>query len=84
MLPNKSGYLIPERDVDALAQRLEFLVENSHLWPALGRAGHEYAVANYDIHMLNVKLLNLYNEAIGRPPTCLNPASNCPLRNGPG
>ena len=42
-----SGYLVPEKDVDALYNRLRWLIENPQEWESLGRAGREHVVANY-------------------------------------
>ena len=32
----ESGLLVPERDVNALAEKLEYLIEHPDLWPADG------------------------------------------------
>ncbi len=70
-LPNVSGFLVPEGDVSALAKRLEFLVNNSAIWPRLGRAGHEFAVTRYDIHKListwNRSTMRLGNSLLAKP-----------------
>jgi len=56
----KSGYLVPERDVDALADRLGRLVGNPGSWAPMGQAGRSYAEAEFDINRLNDKLVSLY------------------------
>jgi colanic acid/amylovoran biosynthesis glycosyltransferase len=62
MLPGKSGFLVPERDVAAMAERIEFLVAHPEVWPALGRAGREFVAARYDIRKLNQQLVGLYRD----------------------
>lgn len=42
-----SGFLVPEKDVDALYNRLKWLIENPQEWESLGRAGREHIIANY-------------------------------------
>src|SRR5207237_5908880 len=49
LLPDESGFLVPERNVDALAERLDYLVRHPELWPALGRAGRKHLETYYDI-----------------------------------
>lgn len=66
MLPGESGALVPERDVVALAKRLEFLATHAELWPDLGRRGRAFVEGRYDIHTLNRQLTELYEAlAIG-------------------
>src|SRR5262249_14392219 len=48
LLPDQSGFLVPERDVDALAERLNFLVEHTEIWPTMGNAGRRFVEARYD------------------------------------
>jgi colanic acid/amylovoran biosynthesis glycosyltransferase len=60
----KSGFLVPERDVDALAERLEYLVKHPELWPAMGRAGRDYVERHYDISKLNDQLAQLYQQLL--------------------
>ena len=49
VIDEKSGYLMPERDVDALAERLEFLITNSGIWKQMGQKGREHIEENYNI-----------------------------------
>jgi len=63
LLPERSGFLVPERDVNALAERLEFLVTHPEKWPEMGRAGRAFVGKRYDIRELNDQLVTIYNEA---------------------
>ena len=62
MLPGKSGVLVPERDVDALAQQLESLLTHPETWPEMGTCGRAFVEKRYDIHHLNERLVELYRE----------------------
>jgi len=55
-----SGFLVPERDVEALADRLACLLDHPELWPEMGRAGRTRVEAEYDIRKLNDQLLAHY------------------------
>jgi colanic acid/amylovoran biosynthesis glycosyltransferase len=65
MLPGESGLLVPERDVDALAEKLSFLIEHPELWPEFGRKGRAFVEARYDIRDLSRRLVEIYEGAIG-------------------
>jgi len=60
----KSGYLVPERDVDALTDRLGHLVDNPDLWPAMGKAGRAHVEKKYDIEKLNDQLVEHYRYLV--------------------
>ena len=60
----KSGFLVPERDADSIAQKLSYLIEHPQLWPEMGRAGRAYVEKHYDLHRLNDKLVNDYQRLL--------------------
>ncbi len=66
MRPGESGFLVPERDVEALVERLNYLAAHPQLWPGLGRHGRSFVEAHYDIRKLNQGLIHIYEAAIGR------------------
>lgn len=59
-----SGFLVPERDVDALADKLTYLLEHPEVWPKMGRAGREFVEQHYDIEKLNDRLVELYRRIL--------------------
>jgi len=58
------SFLVSERDVDALAERLIYLIEHPEIWSEMGRAGRAYVEANYDIDKLNDRLVEIYKELL--------------------
>jgi colanic acid/amylovoran biosynthesis glycosyltransferase len=60
----ESGFLVPERDVDALAEKLGYLMEHPERWPEMGRAGREHIERYYDIRKLNGQLVQLYQRLL--------------------
>lgn len=60
-----SGYLVPERDPDALADRLEYLVRHPDTWPDMGKAGRICVENHYNIDTLNKKLVDIYQSSHG-------------------
>lgn len=64
VLNGKSGFLVPERDVNGLAERLMYLIEHPERWPEMGRAGRRYVEEKFDINKLNDRLVDLYRQLL--------------------
>jgi len=62
-----SGFLVPEHDVEALADRLRHLVDHPETWAAMGRAGRRRVEAEFDTNRLNDELLVLYKGMLEVP-----------------
>jgi colanic acid/amylovoran biosynthesis glycosyltransferase len=67
VLDGRTGFLVPERDVAALADRLEELLARPELWAEMGREGRRHVEAEFDVRKLNQRLVSLYAE-LGRRP----------------
>jgi colanic acid/amylovoran biosynthesis glycosyltransferase len=59
-----SGFLVPERDVGALANRLAQLVEHPERWPEIGRAGRDFVVHRYDRMVITHRLIGIYEALL--------------------
>ena len=64
ILDNRSGFLVPERDADALAERLEFLITHPQKWEGIGKAGREHVEAEYDGKKQAKKLEEIYAKLL--------------------
>lgn len=64
VLDGKSGFLVPEKDVDALAEKLQYLVEHPETWAEMGKAGRDYVEQHYDIEKLNNRLVDIYQKLL--------------------
>jgi len=69
-----SGFLVPERDADALAEKLGLLIEHSDRWTAMGKAGRTFVEAHYNMNMLNDELVELYQRLLRTKPMQRQPA----------
>ena len=58
----KSGFLVPERDVEALANRLAYLIDHPERWSEMGSHGRKRIEKYYDINRLNDTLVELYDQ----------------------
>lgn len=61
-----NGFLIPTRDVDALAEKLDRLLSNKMLRRQMGRNSREYAEKYFSIDSVVEKHLAIYKELINR------------------
>ncbi len=64
VVDGESAFLVPERDVDALAERITHLIENPDVWPKMGRAGRAFVEEHFNIEKLNDQLVELYRRAM--------------------
>jgi colanic acid/amylovoran biosynthesis glycosyltransferase len=65
VLDGVSGFLVPERDPEALAGRLAELLGDAAARSRMGKAGREFVAARYDSAVLTKRLLALYERARG-------------------
>lgn len=69
-----SGFLVPEHDVDALAQKLGYLIDHSELWSEMSRAGRAHLEEHYNLNQLNDRLVEIYEQLLktsGSSPACV-------------
>ncbi|MDJ0588425.1 MAG: glycosyltransferase [Pleurocapsa sp. MO_226.B13] len=58
----KSGFLVPEKDAAALAERLSYLIEHPEFWSPMGKAGREFVLKHYNLEQINDDLINIYRS----------------------
>jgi colanic acid/amylovoran biosynthesis glycosyltransferase len=59
-----SGFLVPERDVMALFQKLSYTIAHPEVWHEMGRAGRLYVEKYYDSDKLNDQLVEIYQQIL--------------------
>ncbi len=59
-----SGFLVPEKNPDAIAEKLIYFLKNPEIWPSFGAAGRHKVEEKYDINQLNDELSELYQSLI--------------------
>lgn len=60
-----TGFIVPERDVAAMAGRIEYLLDHSERWLQMGKAGRALVEKQYDTNALNEELLAIYERLLG-------------------
>jgi len=61
---DKSGYLVHEKDVNAMTEKLEFIIEHPEIRQEMGRYGRKLVEEQFDIKMLNKRLVEIYRNLI--------------------
>lgn len=61
-----SGFLVKERDVDSLTNKLAYMVDHPEIWSNMGKAGSECVRKYYDMNELNDQLVELYRKTLNR------------------
>ncbi|MBW2742314.1 MAG: glycosyltransferase [Deltaproteobacteria bacterium] len=59
-----SGFLVPERDIDALAEKMNFLIRHPEKAVEMGKAGIAFVRQEYDIDKLNDRLVMRYESLL--------------------
>lgn len=62
-----NGFLVPERDVAALASTIEHSVRSAPRWPDMLRAGRHTVEAGFDRRKLGNRLIELYRGLLPQP-----------------
>ena len=68
VLDGRSGFLVPPGDPDAIAAKLQLLIEHPERRGEFGLRGRRHIVAHFDIDILNDRLVEIYRRVVaGRP-----------------
>lgn len=59
-----SGYLVPEKEVEALATKLNYLLTNPEIGRRMGLAGRKTVETDYNIEILSDLLVEIYQQLI--------------------
>ena len=65
VIDGQTGYLVPEKDVDGLIDRIEYLVRHPELWEKMGRLARKHVEENYEAKKQTKKLEMIYKSLIG-------------------
>jgi len=61
VIDGKTGFLVEEKNSDALSEKLEYLIENQDLWSKLGKAGREHVERDFNIIKQTRRLEEIYD-----------------------
>lgn len=61
---NKSGYLVPAKNIKKMSKKIEYLIEHPEIWPKMGSFGRRFVKEHYDINKLNPRLGKIFQNLI--------------------
>jgi len=64
VLDGKTGFLAPERDVDMLAEKLEYLAIHPEIWPVLGKNARLHIEREYNLYTQVERMEDIYSSVI--------------------
>lgn len=64
VIDGKSGFLVPEKDIDGLVDRLGYLIAHPELWEKLGAQGREVVEEKFDLFKQVRKLEKIYRSLL--------------------
>ena len=60
----RSAFLIPPRNPQALADKMEWLLDHPSSWEALQRSGRAWVESRYAMHIIGRRLWETYREVV--------------------
>lgn len=63
---SQSGFLVPERNIEVLSEKVEYLVTHPELCKEMGKKGKMIVEENFNINKLNKKLEKIFQELFSK------------------
>lgn len=64
LIENQTGFLVNEKDVNALTEKIELLLANKELCEQFGSAGKDFVSRKYDIEVITSQIVGYYHELL--------------------
>lgn len=64
VVENKSAFLVPERNVEALAEKMAYLIKHPEVWEEMGIVGRKFVEDRYDMDVVMFKLKQYYKQIV--------------------
>lgn len=59
VIDGKNGFLVKARDYNALAEKIEYMIEHRELLQEMGKYSYKYAKERFDVALINKKMLEV-------------------------
>ena len=66
VIDNKTGFIVPARDIKSLALAVEKLISNPKLRQKMGKAARIFAEKEFDVNSVVEKHMNIYRELLNK------------------
>lgn len=64
VIDGKTGFLVPEKDVEKLASAIEYLFNHSEQWPEIGRQGRTFVETAFEAEKLCNRQIEIYKNML--------------------
>ncbi len=64
IVEGKNGFLVPEGDYQALAEKIIYCMEHPELWPAFGEFGRKLVEQNFNFDVVMEKQIQIYEDML--------------------
>lgn len=66
IVEGKNGFLVPEGDYKALADKIIYMMDHPGIWPDLGKSGRKHVDVHFNFNQLMEKQVQLYKDVLDR------------------
>lgn len=66
VVEGKNGFMVPEGDYKALAEKIVYLLEHSEIWPDFGQQGRQLVLEKFNAKVLIEKQIEIYRAILDR------------------
>jgi colanic acid/amylovoran biosynthesis glycosyltransferase len=64
VLDGKSGFLVPEKDIESLYEKIGYLIAHPEKWPELGRQGRSWVEKQFNQPVLDMELESIFEKLL--------------------
>jgi colanic acid/amylovoran biosynthesis glycosyltransferase len=61
---NETGFLVPEKDPNAISDKIQYLINNWNIVSTVTKNGHNFVKQHHDINQLNEQLIQIFIQLI--------------------
>ncbi|KKT81476.1 MAG: hypothetical protein A3B99_04240 [Candidatus Yanofskybacteria bacterium RIFCSPHIGHO2_02_FULL_44_12b] len=66
IVDGKNGFMVPEGDYMALAEKVLYCMDHPELWPGFGRFGRQQVRDRFDLNSLMDRQVQIYNNLLSK------------------
>jgi colanic acid/amylovoran biosynthesis glycosyltransferase len=64
MVDGKTGFLVPEGNIDCFLEKIQFLIDHPEVRIKVGKAGREFVKSHFDSKVIGDQLMSVYSEIL--------------------
>lgn len=64
IIPDETGFLVPEKSPEAIAEKIEYLILKPKIANEMGKRGREFVKNKFDLQIIGSQTIQLYNQLL--------------------